>query len=329
MRLGMFGLVCRPLQPLLWSLLAVAASGLAAAMGCSGVATGLPQVGGESHFLHRCSGSCDEAGLDCISGLCTRPCLVAEPNACSEYASASCSADSIEPGAVAVCDVGCRRDGDCAVLGRDYRCEGSFCRAVEPVGADTSGSAGASGDSAQSPGAAATASGGTAASSVFACAECFESPMLRWTWVGGYGAEPSSDLTGCNSYHNEMQTKSGLLQCRAPVAGCPSQVLAVLNATLRDPEIQSGLSAHTVFGLDLRPPGGIDPHSRDGTVRQVSVGDRSLFVGTSCSGVSNCREIPPVVDSLVRQLVSLQGIEIQTEPCLSVFPTGPTGPEPP
>jgi len=321
----MFGLLRRPLQPLLLSLLAVAISGIAAGMACGGSATGLPLVGGESHFLHRCNGSWDEGGLDCISGLCTRPCVVAAPSSCSAYAGASCSADSIEPGAVAICDVGCRRDDDCAALGRDYRCEGSFCRGLERVGADSSGSAGtdggsagADGGSAQSSGAAATsASGGTAGASGLACDECFESPMLRWQWVGGYGAEYSMDLTRCNSFHNEKQTnKSGLLECRTPVAGCPSQVLAVLNATLRDPEIQAGLTANTSFGINPRPP--------EGSGRQISVGDRSIFVGTPCNGTdASCIEIPPAVDSLIRQLLMLGGQQLNIEPCSSVFPTGP------
>jgi hypothetical protein len=65
-------------------------------------------------------------------------------------------------------------------------------------------------------------------------------------------------------------------------------------------------------------------------VREISVGDRSFFVGTTCNGiVTNCIEVPPVVDSLVLQLLKLAGIEINTEPCLSIFPTGPAGTEPP
>jgi hypothetical protein len=136
------------------------------------------------------------------------------------------------------------------------------------------------------------------------------------------------DLTGCNSFHNEMQTaKSGLLECRTPVAGCPSQVLAVLNATLRDPEIQAGLTAHTSFGIDPRPPGGIDPRSREGSGRQISVGDRSIFVGSPCNGTdANCIEIPPAVDSLILQLLMLGGAQLNIEPCSSVFPTGPEPP---
>jgi len=98
--------------------------------GCGGVAGG-PSTGGESHFLEYCQSSC-AAGLDCISGVCTRGCLV-EASSCGDLpGSAQCTADSIEPGAVAVCDVDCRGDAQCAALGADHRCVGGFCRRGQP-----------------------------------------------------------------------------------------------------------------------------------------------------------------------------------------------------
>src|SRR5215471_65590 len=78
-----------------------------AGAGCGRIAKNGPEVGGASHFLHWCSGSCEEEGLECISGLCTRPCVVAEANACGAWSSATCTAGSLEPGAVAICDVSC------------------------------------------------------------------------------------------------------------------------------------------------------------------------------------------------------------------------------
>ena len=112
---------------LLRSLFGVAAAIAFAGAGCGRIAKNGPEVGGESHFLHWCNGSCEEDGLECISGLCTQPCVVAEPNACGAFSGASCTDRSIEPGAVAICDVACAGDTDCAPLGRDYQCQTSFC----------------------------------------------------------------------------------------------------------------------------------------------------------------------------------------------------------
>jgi hypothetical protein len=100
-------------------------------IGCGG-ALGGPITGGESHFLGRCDSTC-ESGLDCISGVCTRGCLVKEAK-CSDLApSALCTAGSIEPGAVAVCDVSCTNDAGCKEVGPEHRCESGFCRGPEPV----------------------------------------------------------------------------------------------------------------------------------------------------------------------------------------------------
>jgi hypothetical protein len=110
----------------------------ALAAGCGGATSATPIVGGETHFLRSCSGSCDD-GLACIGGICTQSCLVAEAG-CDELASgAVCTAASVEPGAVAVCDLGCTGAGDCSALGSDYGCQAGFCRAPalasEPPGA--------------------------------------------------------------------------------------------------------------------------------------------------------------------------------------------------
>jgi hypothetical protein len=99
---------------------------------CGKVVDTPPQFGGESHFLRHCSETCGD-GLDCISGVCTRGCVVEQQNSCAAFAGASCTSDSFEPGAVAVCDVKCSGDADCSALGGDYGCEAGFCRAPELV----------------------------------------------------------------------------------------------------------------------------------------------------------------------------------------------------
>jgi len=113
------------------ALLAGACGALFAAA-CGRVAEPPPQFGGESHFLRHCSETCGD-GLDCISGVCTRGCVVEQENSCAMFAAASCTSDSFEPGAVAVCDVKCSGDADCGLLGGGYGCDAGFCRAPELV----------------------------------------------------------------------------------------------------------------------------------------------------------------------------------------------------
>jgi hypothetical protein len=94
-----------------------------------------PGTGSETHFLSWCSsGSCSD-GLDCICGVCTRPC--AETASCAELAStAEClavgsrPAEQSCPGAMAEasCEVACSVDADCAPLGSAHRCDRGFCR---------------------------------------------------------------------------------------------------------------------------------------------------------------------------------------------------------
>lgn len=294
-----------PVRHLLLSLFGTAAAIVLAGAGCGRVAQNAPRVGGESHFLRWCDSSCEEEGLECISGLCTQPCVVAEPNACAAFSGASCTDRSIEPGAVAVCDVSCARNDDCAPLGSDYSCDGSFCRASKLPRGQSSGPAG-------------TDAGSTPDTS---CVECLEVGSLSWRWDGTLaGVGPSSYLAGCNRYQHMLVPSGaddplGSPMCATSVDACPSRDLSVLNEILRSPEVQAGLQAHTVFGLDGR--------AGDGQVRQVTVGTNSFFVGAPCaSGSADCVAIPAVVDSLIVQLRALDALELSKESCASVFPDG-------
>jgi hypothetical protein len=107
--------------------LAVGACWLWLAGACGGKTTGTPVVGSESHFLMHCTDSCDSE-LSCIAGLCTKSCITGVDD-CSELASAAvCTNQSVEPGAVAVCDVRCTSRTDCEALGDGYACDEGFCR---------------------------------------------------------------------------------------------------------------------------------------------------------------------------------------------------------
>jgi hypothetical protein len=114
-----------------------------AVAGCGGHTDG-PVGGSESHFLAYCEDTCGD-GLDCISGVCTRGCVVDQSDCSDLAASSMCTAESIEPGAVAVCDVSCSGDDDCSELGEDHRCDGGFCRKPSGQGGGSGGSTGSGG----------------------------------------------------------------------------------------------------------------------------------------------------------------------------------------
>ncbi len=100
---------------------------VAVALGACGVATSLPSVGSESHFLAHCEATCAD-GLDCIGGICTRACLTAAADCTDLDPAATCTNQSVEPGAVAVCDVPCSAADDCGRLGSEFSCAAAFCR---------------------------------------------------------------------------------------------------------------------------------------------------------------------------------------------------------
>jgi hypothetical protein len=138
----------------------------AAWLGACGGAVSTPTVGGESHFLRHCETSCGD-GLTCLSGVCTRGCVV-DRDKCDDLSPrAVCTDQSIEPGKVAVCDLACEANDECSVLGSNYACEGGFCRGRalqgnEPSTGGSSGSAGTAGVGGTGGGSGGGATGGGA-----------------------------------------------------------------------------------------------------------------------------------------------------------------------
>lgn len=97
-----------------------------------------PTAGSETHFLMDCDSSCD-AGMACICGVCSAPCV--ELTDCKPLASAAtCSplAPRVAQGRCdvaplgAMCDVGCLTDDDCSSLSSESRCVTGFCRESAP-----------------------------------------------------------------------------------------------------------------------------------------------------------------------------------------------------
>jgi len=97
-----------------------------------------PDVGGETHFLHACEDTTGcGLGLDCVCGVCTKPCTT--DNICETSSSlATCepagtpNGACVNPQASPVCDVECSVNADCNSLGSGFTCEQGSCRKLSP-----------------------------------------------------------------------------------------------------------------------------------------------------------------------------------------------------
>jgi hypothetical protein len=304
----------------------MAAAIVVAGGGCGRVAKKVPEVGGESHFLHWCSGSCDEEGLECISGLCTQPCIVAEPNSCAPFSAASCTAHSIEPGAVGICDVACASDADCAVLGSDYRCRVSFCRApqrgaVSLTPPDVRRSAGGA------PGTDQLASAGASGSLGMPTEPYWES--LTWQdttkQLGpGDGRSPQSTLSGCvysHRYRLEFYWDAPPAPCNVQL-DCSLAELAAVNALLREPFFNvapaGGGTLYQSFGSPLRDDFGV--------LVQLYPPDRAFWAGIPCKSDESCSESPPIFNELLELLDAIDAIALADPACAAYAPGADAGP---
>ncbi len=97
---------------------------------------------------------CEEAGLACICGVCTKVCD--DDDDCRDVAAgaddAACvpvdesgSARQCQPGDPvdeSLCDVFCENDDDCEALGADYACQAGFCRRQSSADASDGAAAG-------------------------------------------------------------------------------------------------------------------------------------------------------------------------------------------
>jgi hypothetical protein len=174
-------------------------------------------AGGESHFLGYCDSDC-RSGLSCISGVCTRSCLVEEPDCDDLHERAVCTNESIEPGNVAVCDVACDEAADCSGLGSTFRCDDGYCRGAS--GTAMSGTGGADGSSgANGAGAAggdATGGGGAPGASCRALFQEFPS--------GTSGIPDPLGCGICDCNDGNFVCTDEACEIGVPVFPCPDEV---------------------------------------------------------------------------------------------------------
>lgn len=120
----------RPLR----ALCAVLVLGAAAACG----AAVDPIQGSETHFLARCSAECG-GGLECIAGVCTRPCQT--DTECTSLSGAAICDNTVS---AASCRVPCGVDDECRGENDDWTCSSASCVGSPALLSSSSPSAGAS-----------------------------------------------------------------------------------------------------------------------------------------------------------------------------------------
>jgi hypothetical protein len=102
--------------------------------------TSSPSAGSETHFLMSCNEvSCGD-GMQCICGVCSKPCVqLADCSRLSSAAACTPLSPRVAQGRCddtqigAMCDASCLTDGDCSALGHDSRCDSGYCREPGPM----------------------------------------------------------------------------------------------------------------------------------------------------------------------------------------------------
>ncbi|HYQ15684.1 MAG TPA: hypothetical protein VEQ58_08005 [Polyangiaceae bacterium] len=128
----------RSLRGLRW--LALLLLGVLLFTSCGGVESS-PQAGSETHFLMSCDDAGCADGMQCICGVCSKPCV--QQADCADLSEiASCAplgprvaeerCDVAQMGSM--CDARCLLDADCSALSAESRCDNGYCRepATEP-----------------------------------------------------------------------------------------------------------------------------------------------------------------------------------------------------
>jgi hypothetical protein len=140
--------------------------------------------------------------------------------------------------------------------------------------------------------------------------------VFSWGFNGGLVAYvDTSKLDTPHLYtHSRDQVRNGTMSvmCQTEVAGCPSTLLARINAGVESTVVMNALRAHTVYGVDSRPV--------DGSVFRITIGSDYIDVGSPCGGGgAGCIAIPAVVQQLVDDLKAVDAQELAKKACVDVF----------
>ncbi|HEU4578296.1 MAG TPA: hypothetical protein VFS67_08580 [Polyangiaceae bacterium] len=89
-----------------------------------------PLTGSETHFLARCTAECG-SGLECLEGVCTRPCT--SDGECAALSPTAACVPSHSAAGGASCRVACAGDADCRGENGDWSCSAASCVGVSGI----------------------------------------------------------------------------------------------------------------------------------------------------------------------------------------------------
>jgi hypothetical protein len=147
------------------------------------------------------------------------------------------------------------------------------------------------------------------------CTSCI-GKSLSWGDSGGLVVYvDTSALAPCRTF---TRTRTGRVadggpsSCSTEIGDCGGASVAIgdVEAALANPDVQRALASPTtpVYGVDTRPV--------DGSVFEITLGGKSIDIGSDCAaGAKGCVPIPPGVSTLERVLQALDSQELAKPAC--------------
>lgn len=152
-----------------------------------------------------------------------------------------------------------------------------------------------------------------------ACADCVAS-AISFGYSGGLVAYvDSSSISPCRTYLHERRTPGSpstlKASCTLEVEACVTggNTVEAVNAALADADVQAALAKAPILY-------GVDPRAFDGAVYDITVGGKTIEVGTPCtSGASGCVPIPAGVQKAVDFFRAFDTAQLATSACAGKF----------
>ena len=149
------------------------------------------------------------------------------------------------------------------------------------------------------------------------CTACI-GETLRWERDGGFVAyRSSSEVEACRDYaHTRTPSTGGAATSCSNSVPCEGDAITIgdLDAALAHADVVAAFAAAPIlYGFDPRPV--------DGQLFQITLGDRTVGVGSACTGGGGpCEEIPAGVEALRALLTTLEAERLAEEDCATTFP---------